>query len=233
MAKSVETLIAEIGKALKPTPESFPEEARIVRRKGRSLVRSSGRSRVTDDFVRQLATALEAAAICTSPPLTARPLFQDDWVYFSNMPIRPDSVFFAREQDLCDFIRRGLGVLPLLMGLREIENEFRLGTRQRIDLLCEELAQSRRGDLVAIELKRGDPGYGVKAQLDAYLDALKQHPKAKGRQVRGIIISGPDEDAQSAAKAPSKNRIAWFYYKIGLEKAISRSSEEGSENGES
>jgi hypothetical protein len=55
--------------------------------------------------------------------------------------------------------------------------------------------------------------------LDTYLDALKQHPKAKGRQVRGIIISGPDADAQSAAKAPSNNRIDWYYYRVVLERA--------------
>ena len=124
-------------------------------------------SAVTQSFLAQLEAALKTAGLFTNRPLSGRALFQKDWLSFSNAAFPPDAAFFALERDLCEFMRRALGVLPELAGLHEIRDEFHLGSGQRIDLLCEEVAQSGKGDLVAIEFKRGDPGYGVKTQLDS------------------------------------------------------------------
>jgi hypothetical protein len=221
--KSINTFVARIAKEIAP-PLGAPEnERRVVRRKVSHVLALCGRKAVTQGFLAELEAALKAARVFTNRPLAGRALFQKDWLHFSNAEFPLDAVVFARERDLCEFIRRALGLLPELAGLREVGEEFRLGSGQRIDLLCEEVAQSGRGDLVAIELKRGDPGYGGKTQLDVYLEALSRHPKAKGRQVRGLIISGPDDDSRSAAGASSKHRIDWYCYRVRLEK-ISRTA---------
>jgi hypothetical protein len=216
--KSIDAFVDRISKELAP-PLGTPEgERRVVRRKVSQVLNLCGRKVVTQGFLAQLERVLAAARVFTSRQLTGRALFQKEWLQFSNAEFPPDAVVFPTERDLCEFIRRALGVLPELAALREIGGEFRLRSGQRIDLLCEEVAQSGKGDLVAIELKKGDPGYGVKAQLDAYLDALSRHPKAKGRQVRGLIISGPDDDSRSAALASSKHRIDWYCYRVHLER---------------
>jgi hypothetical protein len=218
--RSAPSFVKQLRSELELPASTGGVAGRVLRRKVAQILRQSGRSKMTSRFRSELQQALLAAGIHTDRPVATSTLFQGEWLSFAAVPFPPESVLFSKEADLCEFIRRGIGRLSGLEGLRELGNEFRVGAKgQKIDLLCEEVAQSRKGDLVAIELKRGDPGYGVKEQLDAYLDALRQHPKARGRQVRGIIISGPDEDAQSAAGATSRNRIDWLYYRLVLEKA--------------
>ena len=212
--KSVTTCIQKLRQALAAAPPECP----TVRRKVRRLLADSGRAIVTQSFATDLDRALKASKVFTNRPVIGRPLFQDDWVEFSTRPFPPHAVCFTTEHDLIEFMKRAIGVLPPLDGLREIEQEFTLASRQRIDLLCEARAQSGKGDLVAIEFKRGDPGYGVVAQLDAYLDALAQSTVGKGRVVRGLIISAPDADAQSSAGARPRNRIDWYVYQVALHK---------------
>jgi hypothetical protein len=189
----------------------------------RRLLSDSGRKIVTQSFINDLDQALAASKVFASRSLSGHPLFQDDWLEFSTQPFPAHAVLFPSEHDLVEFMRRAIGVLPPLDRLRPLNlrqvflgREFTLPSRQRIDLLCEEQHQSGKGDLVAIEFKRGDPSYDVITQLDTYLDALARHPIAQGRGRRGVIISGPDQDARSAAGTVSRNKIEWYTYQVHL-----------------
>jgi hypothetical protein len=210
---------------LAQSPQAEPNARTVIRRKVRRLLADSGRKIVSQPFIADFDQALTAAKVFTHRSLIGRPLFQDEWLEFCLQPFPAHAVLFQSEHDLVEFMRRAIGVLPPLESLRPMDlrqlaigREFVLPSRQRIDLLCEEQHQSGKGDLVAIEFKRGDPSYGVITQLDAYLDALSRHPIAQGRQARGLIISGPDDDGRSAAMAASRNRIDWYVYAVGLHK---------------
>ena len=217
--RSVASCVEGLRQSLLEKTRTAPECVPVIRRKVRRLLAEAGKEHVTQSFVTELDQTIRALGLFASRPLCGRPLFQDDWLELSTQAFAPHSVFFPTEQELVEFMRRAIGVLPPLDNLKEISLEFQLPTRQRIDLLCEEYAQSGKGDLVAIEIKRGDPSYGVVTQLDNYLAALQAIPEAAGRQVRGLIISAPDQDSRSAQGAPSRNRIDWYFYRIALEPA--------------
>ncbi len=162
--KSVATCVAQIRTELEQAVHATGNGHPVIRRKVRRLLAGAGRRAVTKSFRNDLNQALVEANIFTDRPVLGRPLFQDEWLEFSTQPFPPHRVCFSFEHDLVEFMRRAVGVMPPLDVLRAIDEEFSLPSRRRIDLLCEEVVQSGKGDLVAIEFKRSDPGYGVVAQ---------------------------------------------------------------------
>jgi hypothetical protein len=204
----------ESGKA-----KNADSRAPLIRRKIVRLLSDCGRQNITRPFLAEFDQALTTASLFTRPSLVARPLLQDECVEFSTRPFDPQSVFFETEAELREFLRRAVGVMPPLEALQERAYEYRLPSGKRIDLLCEEISKNGKGALVAIEFKRDDPTYGVVAQLDAYLTELAKTAEGRGRQVRGLIISGPERDGRAADVSHAQNRIDWYYYSVALQAA--------------
>ncbi|MBP1779469.1 MAG: Endonuclease NucS, partial [candidate division NC10 bacterium] len=172
-----------------------------------SILGECGVRRAAKPFLAALARRLADERIFSRPLLTEAGLDRHDRVQFALVPFPPDAMLFDKERELLAFIEAAVGTYGPLKGLRLKGTEYRLRSLRRVDLLCEEKA--RHGALVAIELKRTTSVDGVVNQLTRYLHELKDEPIAGGRSVRGIIISGR-EDETVAESLAGRTDIEWY-----------------------
>ena len=85
-----------------------------------------------------------------------------------------------------------------------VGQQFDTGSVGRIDLLCEDTST---GNLVVIELKRGQQSDTAMGQLTRYMGWVKEH-MAKGRDVEGIVLTPAfDERLRYATKAVPGTRL--------------------------
>ena len=69
-------------------------------------------------------------------------------------------------------------------------------------------------------LKKAKKADGVVTQIVGYLEELSAHPLAKGRKVRGIIVSGRADDVEAGTLASERRfRIEWYCYKVSAREA--------------
>lgn len=213
VAALFEKLPVPVGNAVLASP------AFIRNRKLSRLAEACGSRTVHAELLRDLEHELEAAGIYTHRPLSSPALGRDDWVRLSRLRFAPDELFFDNEQRLKDFLLAGIGRFGFLRDLEREEQEFALPSGRRIDILCRDRRRGGRGDLVAIELKKAKDADGVVTQIVRYLEELAAHPLAKGRKVRGIIVSGQADDVEAGLLASERRfRIEWYCYKVSLEK---------------
>lgn len=193
----------------------------IEKRKLRTVL-AACKHKGTKVFLNRLEGQLEKAGIYTETRLSDSGLLLDDWVLFSTGPFPPDSWFFPREDDLRRFVEAclGKGKFRNLHICRfpghKSGREYQLGDGRKIDLLCEERTKKGPGALVAIELKR-EHELGTVTQLIGYMDALRQlYPS---RDVKGIIISGREERAESMVlRTVAGYDIEWFCYQVKFDR---------------
>jgi hypothetical protein len=161
----------------------------VVRRRMAVVGRQCGRARLTSGFLAELETALHRAGIHTDRLLNARSTRQTDWVRFSAAAFSPSEVVFGCEKQLVDLVVNSVGKVPPLNDLRIVRREYALPSGRRIDLVCEQIARSNNGDIVAVEFKKGRAGAAAVEQLGNYLDELQSTRLASGRAVRGILLA--------------------------------------------
>ncbi|MBA3231796.1 MAG: DUF91 domain-containing protein [Acidobacteria bacterium] len=151
--------------------------------------RQCGRIRLTSGFLAELETALHRAGIHTDRLLNARSTKQADWVRFSATAFAPSEVEFGCEKQLVNLVVDSVGKVPPLNHLRIVRREYALPSGRRIDLVCQEIARSNNGDIVAVEFKKGRANAAVVEQLAYYLEELQSTRIANGRAVRGILLA--------------------------------------------
>ena len=210
----------EINTTLKKAGEGALSPPVVQRLLGRIATRCQVK-KVSVSFLLRLATQLKNAGIHTEPPLNASGLRRTDRIRFSTRAFPIPALLFEKERGLQDFVRACIGVGPfrdlvLFKDGRKPHDslEFRLPGRLRIDILCEQKARSGRGDLVAIELKRGKQP-GTVEQLRGYIDALRV--RFPNRNVRGIIITGHDDALATTSLEATRDRgytIDWYCYDV-------------------
>lgn len=193
------------------------ESPATVRRRLRTVTRACG-ARVSTAFLQRLHDRLAAESVYTRPSLRATGLRRDDWIHFSLRSFPAEELLFPREEDLRDFIVECLGtgvfedLKPYHEGRKDLSKEYLLPNGRKIDLLCEEKANSGKGALVAMELKIGHR-VGVVEQLLGYLHALKS--RFPHRRVRGIIVTGRrDATGIELVNRTTDFSVDWFCYSV-------------------
>jgi hypothetical protein len=83
-----------------------------------------------------------------------------------------------------------------------------------IDLLARD---KKHGDLVVIELKKGNTDYKVIGQILAYIDWVENNLASKGQMVRGIVIVAQGNKALFAALHQVSKKVSVRYYRVNLE----------------
>jgi hypothetical protein len=112
-----------------------------------------------------------------------------------------------------------IGVVDPFRGLKILAQEYRLPSGRRIDILCEEVHKSGRGDLVVLEFKRDNSPDGVVAQILRYLEELSDVPLFAGRRLKGTILSGREDCVVSdLLKGCVKFKIESFCYSVAFKK---------------
>lgn len=188
-------------------------------RKLSTVVKECGFKAGTQELLTDIDNALAASGIHSHRPLASRALKNDDWVKFSRLPFPPDELFFSNERLLTEYLLAGIGHFGPFKDLELLGQEYRLPSGRFIDLLCRERRKDGKGQLVAIELKKGDNSTGVVTQIRKYLDELATLEQAQGRPVRGIIVSGRADDAEAEnLSASNKHEISWYTYAVTLER---------------
>lgn len=111
------------------------------------------------------------------------------------------------EAHVHDFIEANIAAL-LGAGAKVLERESVLPFG-RIDLLCED----GKGDLIAVEVKRGQVGRDAIGQLLAYLGGLRE--RNPDRHIRGVIVGG-NLDAAAAAALKAVSDVDFVSYEISF-----------------
>lgn len=83
-----------------------------------------------------------------------------------------------------------------------------------IDLLARDKIS---GDLVVIELKRGDADYKVIGQILAYIDWVERNLASEGQKVRGVVIVAEGNKALFAAQRQVHGKVSVMYYRVNLD----------------
>lgn len=213
--KSLPAFVEGLAAALKASTSQPPVE----KRKFSTILSQCGRKHTSVVFQSQLADAIVKKGIHVSPPIADAVVQRKDWIRFSTTPIPPESLLFPSEKDLRQFVVAsiGRGVFRNLQLHRENGvlrcREYKLANGKRIDLLCDEKVSSGPTRLVAIELKRGS-GAEAAYQIVDYLEGLRR--QFKGRQVRGIVITGIDEPVTAFLTARPDLDITVFRYDVSF-----------------
>lgn len=218
-ADAVSKCIEGLKEALRVNQERG-QRPPVERRKLKTLL-SECAKRGTPAALAQLDRRFAEAGLYFDYPLSESSLRRDDYLWISTGPFPPDSMLFPREADLRKFVVACLGsgafrqLEPLRLKGRSTGLEFPLANGSRVDLLCQERAKSGQGALVAIEFKR-DRERGTVEQLIGYIDQLKA--MFPGRAVRGIVISGREDQVQAARslQAGRGYDIRWYCYEVSF-----------------
>ncbi len=124
------------------------------------------------------------------------------------------------EASLSHFLQKNFRTLPHFKKarLRYLGAEVVIAPGSKIDILAED---KKSNELVAIELKSGEPDKGLVAQAGRYMTALKQKAARDGRPgARLLIVSGqPDQEFQSQVQALAAKRgvpTHWLTYKVSM-----------------
>lgn len=94
-----------------------------------------------------------------------------------------------------------------------IGREWDTGAVGRIDFLCRD---TRNGDFVIIELKKGRPADKVLGQVQRYMGWVAEH-LAQGRGVRGIIVTPSQKDEQLRYALKVTRNIEWRCYRMSFQ----------------
>ena len=88
-------------------------------------------------------------------------------------------MLFDREAPLSHFLQKNFRALPYFKkaGLRYLCAEVVIAPGSKIDIMAED---KKSNELVAIELKSGEPDEGLVAQAGRYMTALKQKAAETG-----------------------------------------------------
>ena len=172
----------------------------VVRRRLAVIARQCGRSRLSEAFIGELETALRRAQIHVDRPLDKRASVSKELVRLSLKPFAPAEVEFGCERQLVDLVVDAVGRVAPLTNLRIWRREFALPSGRRIDLLCKATDRSGKGDLVALEFKRGTARLEAIQQLHEYIEELRAQRFAAGRRVRGILLARKLTRDRSALK---------------------------------
>lgn len=133
--------------------------------------------------------ALAESGIYSRPQLSEGGLSVDDRIYFSRTSYEDweRGLRFDSESDLKEFLLKHYTKIDALADLTEPISEYRPpGSNHRVDLLFRQL---RTNNMVAVELKNGDGGYGVGDQLFTYLGDLQGQAIEEGVALSGLIIT--------------------------------------------
>ena len=148
----------------------------------------------------------------TSPPLRAG-LKPDTWVTISRQ--RPTLAEIApHEAALEAFLMASPGSLEGIPKSARLQQQVGVpGTKKTVDIL----ATTDRA-ITIIELKKAAGALGV-GQLVQYVDAWKKTTEADGRAVRGILVSGVEnEDTRRAIEDAclAGHDLSWYVYKLNF-----------------
>lgn len=138
----------------------------------------------------------------------------DDQVELACKPIT--QIGWLVEEERALYERFEVEIMPRLGRLRLVEGNHRpVGTRERLDFLCEESDGTR----VVVELKRDEgEGRGVQ-QVVGYIRALRADPRHQRANIRGILVTGrADLNTRKVLEELEPDyHIDWWIY--GLDKS--------------
>jgi hypothetical protein len=185
-----------------------------------NVLRSFGLKRSRADALRTLGAALKANGIYTEFDIDHPSLSRQEKLRFARQPIIPKPLTFTREHDVRELmIKACIGSVRPFHRLTLYKQEYWLEGK-RIDLLCQEPSSRGRKDLVVIELKRSKDR-GVLEQIGEYMQLLSMDPIAKGRRIRGIVVSGAGERAPITFSGKVGGfRVEWWQYSWKLEQLV-------------
>ncbi len=127
-----------------------------------------------------------------------------------------DEKGFALEKHLEDFLITNWEKTELGKNLKLIEEEGILVSQQykipigRIDILVQDKSTD---DYVVIELKKGRTSDKVVGQISTYIGWVQEHKAGKDQKVRGVIISGEDDEKLRYSLKNIPN-VEMFVYKV-------------------
>ena len=196
MANTVEDRIAKLvqdtdGSLLKLEKSGEPTRFSHKRRLFVGPYSSLGLKRKGRVTLARAQAAFEEAGISPQPPLTGDGLTTRQWVYFGRTRPRVEApsrrLMFEREHDLERFVFENFNKLPELCDLEVLETQYPVSDTERADILCRD---RRTNGYAVVELKKGDPGKGIVAQINKYMAHIVAHEATDGKPVRGIVITG-------------------------------------------
>lgn len=171
-----------------------------------------GYDRVSAALLAELTVQLEHLGIYASPPLKAG-LSQDAWVTFSRQ--RPAIAEVApAEAALEAFLLASPKSLKGLPSSAHIQHQVRVpGTNRRVDLIA-----TTDDEVTIIELKKAGGALGV-GQLVQYMDAWRKTTAADNKTVRGILLSGVNDEETRRAIEDARlagHELAWYTYQLSF-----------------
>ncbi|MDX1887740.1 hypothetical protein [Mycolicibacterium sp. 120270] len=206
--------------ALPQSPESLSQApgSRL-----KVILSKAGAQRKSAALLSRLQNAFDEAGIETFPPLEDPFLKLSDRVCMldAKKPIKglaARRLLFDTERDLQNFIwaRRDQLEEFRKRGLTGFKQQARLDSGRRVDILCKRPADNQ---LVAIELKVGQPDDRSAGQTQQYLDDLARHAKARDfKSAHLIVISGqPDKSVRERVEQHASSRgltVEFLLYQV-------------------
>ncbi|MBM3748430.1 MAG: DUF91 domain-containing protein [Acidobacteria bacterium] len=136
------------------------------------------------------------------------------------VPAAPAGVRFPLEEYLENLIVKNWAHIEFCRNLEFFTDEDGTPGQQYvtdvgiIDLLAKD---KTTGDLVVIELKRGNADSRVIGQVLAYIDWVERNLAMKGQNVRGIVIVADGSKALFAAQRQVSRKVSVRYYRVNLD----------------
>ncbi len=214
--RTPESFIASLKAELKPVRTKYAESGSSKRLLLSTVVRACGQKNATKIFRARLHDELKNAGIATDRELIDPGLTASDSVRFALKAFRPTSLLLPTESDLERFVVSALGSEDPFRGLRLWKAQHKLPSGRRPDLICREGTSG----LVVIEVKRDLSGFNPLTQILGYLDELQNEKIAVGKTLRGLIVTGSEDDNLAALINPATTRyeIQWWCYEIVMRK---------------
>jgi hypothetical protein len=190
------------------------------------IIGRAGAKRRSEALLARLDQAFKDAGITTFPPLTDPYLKPSDRVCMldAKQPVKglaSQRHLLATEKDLQSFVWARRAQLDEFrkLGLTGFQEQARLDSGRRVDILCKRPALNQ---LVAIELKVGQPDDRSAGQTQQYLDDLARHSKNHGYDsAHLIVISGqPDKSVRNRVEHYARTRgvtVEFLLYRVQTE----------------
>lgn len=225
MAKSVESFVGSLGRALESKATRSGSDGVSVRRKMRTVASSCGWKARSNTRIEELHGALESAGIYAFPEVTDSEVTMDTYVSFSRTDRAARSLgkIFGNERGIHLFVQKYyVDVFRGQPGLEDLElvgREYPLYSGRR-KLKADLLFRTPDGAAVVFEFKRGDPTREAVAQLREYMRAALDRFDG----VSGVLVTARPRTAdlerlirEEIALARHDYPIEWYWYSVEVD----------------
>lgn len=191
--KQIAGCVAYYRRLLDARPQSPPEYPAQATRSGlQQIIVRAGAKRRSAGLLAELEEAFTAAGIVTYPRLTDPKNRPDQRIHFFDRRYQLKDLSIPRqsfpdEDSLRDFVLANLHEFDELRGLTNIQVEKKMPSGRHFDVLGR---RSKRGELVAIELKLADIDDRAVGQSLKYIDDLAKEADKQGLSGNYILLAG-------------------------------------------